>query len=278
MLPEFASVIPESKEKALTYLSSLDKVKVFAGGTDLLVKMRRGETCNNIVDITGIPDLKGISQHGSLITIGAASTHKAISTHPIVRSQACSLAIACGWVGSPAIRNMGTIGGNLVNASPAAESLAPLLIHDAEVVLESNDGMRRMKVEDFILAPYKTAINTRELLTVIEIKGLSGYREGYKRVTKRAAWAISRLSIAWAILEEAGVFRDVKIAIGSCTPMPFRPNAIEASLQGKAKSVDIIRAAVEGILEEIKRISGIRPSFVYKIPVVRDLLVEILRS
>jgi len=278
MLPEFASVIPESKEKALTYLSSLDKVKVFAGGTDLLVKMRRGETCNNIVDITGIPDLKGISQHGSLITIGAASTHKAISTHPIVRSQACSLAIACGWVGSPAIRNMGTIGGNLVNASPAAESLTPLLIHDAEVVLESNDGMRRMKVEDFILAPYKTAINTRELLTVIEIKGLSGYREGYKRVTKRAAWAISRLSIAWAILEEAGVFRDVKIAIGSCTPMPFRPNAIEASLQGKAKSVDIIRAAVEGILEEIKRISGIRPSFVYKIPVVRDLLVEILRS
>jgi CO/xanthine dehydrogenase FAD-binding subunit len=278
MLPEFASVIPESKEKALTYLSSLDKVKVFAGGTDLLVKMRRGETCNNIVDITGIPDLKGISQHGSLITIGAASTHKAISTHPIVRSQACSLAIACGWVGSPAIRNMGTIGGNLVNASPAAESLAPLLIHDAEVVLESNDGMRRMKVEDFILAPYKTAINTRELLTVIEIKGLSGYREGYKRVTKRAAWAISRLSIAWAILEEAGVFRDVKIAIGSCTPMPFRPNAIEASLQGKAKSVDIIRTAVEGILEEIKRISGIRPSFVYKIPVVRDLLVEILRS
>ena len=278
MLPEFASVIPESKEKALTYLSSLDKVKVFAGGTDLLVKMRRGETCNNIVDITGIPDLKGISQHGSLITIGAASTHKAISTHPIVRSQACSLAIACGWVGSPAIRNMGTIGGNLVNASPAAESLTPLLIHDAEVVLESNDGMRRMKVEDFILAPYKTAINTRELLTVIEIKGLSGYREGYKRVTKRAAWAISRLSIAWAILEEAGVFRDVKIAIGSCTPMPFRPNAIEASLQGKAKSVDIIRTAVEGILEEIKRISGIRPSFVYKIPVVRDLLVEILRS
>jgi CO/xanthine dehydrogenase FAD-binding subunit len=278
MLPEFASVIPESKEKALTFLSSLDKVKVFAGGTDLLVKMRRGATCNNIVDITGIPDLKGISQHGSLITIGAASTHSAISTHQIIKSQASSLAAACGWVGSPAIRNMGTIGGNLVNASPAADSLAPLLIHDAEVVLESSDGMRRIKVEDFILAPYKTAINTRELLTVIEIKGLSGYREGYKRVTKRAAWAISRLSIAWAILEEAGVFRDVKIAIGSCTPMPFRPNAIEASLQGKAKSVDIIRASVEGILEEIKRISGIRPSFVYKIPVVRDLLVEILRG
>ena len=278
MLPEFASVIPESKEKALAYLSSLENVKIFAGGTDLLVKMRRGESYSNIIDITKISGLQVISEQGGLIAIGAASTHKAISTHTIIKSQASSLATACGWVGSPAIRNMGTIGGNLVNASPAADSLAPLLIHDAEVVLESKDGMRRMKVEDFILAPYKTAINTRELLTVIEIKGLSGYREGYKRITKRARWAISRLSIAWAIKEEGELFKDVKLAIGSCTPMPFRPNAIEASLQGKAKSVDIIRAAVEGILEEIKRISGIRPSFVYKIPVVRDLLVEILRG
>jgi CO/xanthine dehydrogenase FAD-binding subunit len=278
MLPEFASVIPESKEKALTYLSSLENVKIFAGGTDLIVKMRRGESCSNIIDITKISDLQVISEQGGLIAIGAASTHKAISTHTVIKSQTSSLSTACGWVGSPAIRNMGTIGGNLVNASPAADSLAPLLIHDAEVVLESNDGMRRMKVEDFILAPYKTAINTRELLTVIEIKGLSGYREGYKRVTKRARWAISRLSIAWAIKEEGELFKDVKLAIGSCTPMPFRPRAIEESLRGKIKSDDTIRAAIEGILEDIKRISGVRPSFVYKIPVVKDLLSEILRG
>jgi CO/xanthine dehydrogenase FAD-binding subunit len=278
MLPEFASVIPESKEKALTYLSSLENVKIFAGGTDLIVKMRRGESCSNIIDITKISDLQVNSEQGGLIAIGAASTHKAISTHTVIKSQTSSLSTACGWVGSPAIRNMGTIGGNLVNASPAADSLAPLLIHDAEVVLESKDGMRRMKVEDFILAPYKTAINTRELLTVIEIKGLSGYREGYKRVTKRARWAISRLSIAWAIKEEGELFKDVKLAIGSCTPMPFRPRAIEESLRGKIKSDDTIRAAIEGILEDIKRISGVRPSFVYKIPVVKDLLSEILRG
>jgi carbon-monoxide dehydrogenase medium subunit len=278
MLPEFASVIPESKEKALTFLSSLENVKIFAGGTDLLVKMRRGESCSNIIDITKISDLQVISEQGGLIAIGAASTHKAISIHPIIKSQAISLATACGWVGSPAIRNMGTIGGNLVNASPAADSLAPLLIHDAEVVLESKDGMRRMKIEDFILAPYRTAINARELLTVIEINGLTGYREGYKRVTKRARWAISRLSIAWAIKEEGELFKDVKLAIGSCTPMPFRPKVIEESLRGKDKSDETIQAAVEGILEDIKRISGVRPSFVYKIPVVKDLLSEILRG
>lgn len=278
MLPEFASVIPESKEKALTYLSSLENVKIFAGGTDLLVKMRRGESCSNIIDITKISGLQVISEQGGLTAIGAASTHKAISTHAIIKSQASSLAIACGWVGSPAIRNMGTIGGNLVNASPAADSLAPLLIHDAEVVLESKDGIRRMKIEDFILAPYKTAINLRELLTFIEIKGLTGYREGYKRVTKRAAWAISRLSIAWAIQEADGLYKDVKLAIGSCTPMPFRPKSIEESLRGKTKCDETMQAAIEDILEEIKRISGIRPSFVYKLPVVKDLLGKILRG
>jgi nicotinate dehydrogenase FAD-subunit len=278
MLPEFVSVIPELKEKALSVLSSLDNIKVIAGGTDLLVKMRRGKSYSTIIDITSISDLKGISEKGGLISIGSTTTHKAISTNPVIKSQAGSLATACGWVGSPAIRNMGTIGGNLVNASPAADSLAPLLIHDAVAVLESKDRTRRMKLEDFILAPYKTVIGTNELLTFIEIKGLTEYREGYKRVTKRAAWAISRLSIAWAIQEKSGLYKDVKLAIGSCTPMPFRPRLIEESLRGKAKGDETIETAIEGILEEIKRISGIRPSFGYKIPVVKDLLWEILRG
>jgi CO/xanthine dehydrogenase FAD-binding subunit len=145
-------------------------------------------------------------------------------------------------------------------------------------MIESNDGIRRMKLEDFIIAPYMTAIGDCELLTIIEIKGLSGYREGYTRVTKRAAWAISRLSIAWAVQEKGDLFKDVKLAIGSCTPMPFRPRAIEDSLKGRVKSDETIQIAVESIIEDIKRISGMRPSFAYKIPVVRDLLYEILRG
>jgi nicotinate dehydrogenase FAD-subunit len=278
MLPEFASVIPESKENALTYLSSLENAKIFAGGTDLLVKMRRGESCSHIVDITNIHDLKGIAEHSGFITIGAISTHNEINVNSIINAQAPSLAKACGFVGSPAIRNMGTIGGNLVNASPAADSLAPLLIHDASVELESKGGRRRMKLEDFILAPYKTAIRPYELLTSIEIKGLPGFREGYKRVTKRATWAISRLSIAWAIQEESGLYKDIKLAIGSCTPMPFRPRRMEESLKGMVKNEGTIHFAIREILEEIKKISGIRPSFVYKMPVLKALLEEILKG
>jgi CO/xanthine dehydrogenase FAD-binding subunit len=135
-----------------------------------------------------------------------------------------------------------------------------------------------MKLENFILAPYKTAITNDELLTSIEIKGLKGYRVGYNRVTKRATWAISRLSMAWAIQEENGLYKDIKLAIGSCTPMPFRPRRVEESLKGMVKNEGTIHFAIREILEQIKKISGIRPSFVYKMPVLKALLEEILKG
>lgn len=278
MLPEFASVIPESKESALTYLSSLENAKIIAGGTDLLVRMRRGESYSHIVDVIGIRDLKGVSEIDGVIAIGSISTHSEINRDEIINKNSPSLAQACGWVGSPAIRNMGTIGGNLINASPAADSIAPLLIHDASVVLESRGSVRRMKINDFIIAPYETAIRSDEMLTCIEIRGFSGYREGYKRVAKRATWAISRLSIAWAIQEKDGFYSDIKLAIGSCTPMPFRPRNVEESIKGKKKNDETIQAAIDEILQEITRISGVRPSFVYKIPVMKALLNDILKG
>jgi CO/xanthine dehydrogenase FAD-binding subunit len=107
---------------------------------------------------------------------------------------------------------------------------------------------------------------------------LPGYREGYKRVTKRAAWAISRLSIAWAIQEKGGFYKDVKLAIGSCTPMPFRPRKVEDSLKDRAKDEKTIQVAVGEIIDEIIKVSGMRPSFVYKIPVVKALLEDILKG
>ncbi len=101
------------------------------------------------------------------------------------------------------------------------------------------------------LHPIKHNLSS-QLLTAIEVRGFSGYREGYKRVTKRATWAISRLSVAWAIREVNEAYEDIRIAIGSCTPMPFRPKKIEESLKGVVKNDQTIQAAIEEILEEIK--------------------------
>ena len=261
MLPEFLSHRADTKEQAVVLLSALEDVSVLAGGTDLLVRMGRGETHRHIIDIAGIPDLRIIECEDDALCVGSLVSHSAVHVNPLIREGAFSLSEACGLVGSPQIRNMGTIGGNLVNASPAADSLSPLLIHDARIVLESTGKKRTVGLEDFIIDPYRTSIRSDELLTFIEIKGLKGDREGYRRVAKRATWAISRLSVAWAVKEKGGCYEDVRLAIGSCTPMPFRPREVEQFLTGKEKSPRVQEEAVAMIVGGIRRASGDRPSF-----------------
>jgi CO/xanthine dehydrogenase FAD-binding subunit len=276
MLPHFSSLRPKTKGEALTYLSDLDRAKLLAGGTDLLVRMKRGESHDYLIDITAIEELSGAVLNGGRIRVGAGTTHRSLSLSPLVLESARSLAQAASWIGSPQIRTMGTIGGNLVNASPAADSIPPLLVHDALLTLESMDGERTERVEDFIIAPYTTTTTGREMLTALSLEPLPAYEEGYRRVAKRAAWAISRLGIAWSILEQEGTFADVRLAIGSCTPLPFRARKVERFLTGRKREIAVTREAVKICLDEIRRISGERPSFTYKLPVVRDLLQAIL--
>jgi CO/xanthine dehydrogenase FAD-binding subunit len=280
MLPEFLSKSAKTKEEVLSYISDLEDVKVLAGGTDLIVRMRKGEVCKHVVDIMDVPEIKGVARDEEGFRIGATTTHYRISSSQFIKMNARSLFLACGLIGSPQIRNMGTIGGNLINASPAADTIPPLLVHDAVLGLESKGGERKEKIEDFIIAPYKTSMKSDELLTFVHIKRkrFKDYREGYRRVTKRATLAIARLSVAWAIHEYDGLFHDVRLAIGSCTPMPFRPRSVEKFLKGNKKEEHVIIESVKMILEEIRRITGGRPSFIYKIPVLKDLLESILRG
>jgi CO/xanthine dehydrogenase FAD-binding subunit len=276
MLPRFSSLKPETKEEAVSYLAEVEDAVLLAGGTDLLVRMKRGESHRHVIDIAGIQDLSGSFHEGPRIRIGPASTHSRISADPLILDSAPSLAEAAGGIGSPQVRNMGTIGGNLANASPCADSIAPLLIHDAILTIESARGKRMEGLEQFIPAPYQTTLTGREMLSDISIDTLRGYREGYRRVAKRATWAVSRLGIAWAMREDGDRFLDIRLAIGSCTPQPFRARSVEAFLKGQKRQKEVVAEAVRLSLDEIRRRSGERPSFVYKLPVIRDLLLQIL--
>jgi CO/xanthine dehydrogenase FAD-binding subunit len=276
MLPHFLSLRPASKREALSYLADLDDPAVIAGGTDLIVRMKKGESHLHLVDVTPIKELSGTAMKDKRIVAGAATSLRELSMDPLICESAPALAQAASWIGSPQIRNVATIGGNLVNASPAADSIPPLLVHDAQLTLESRDHVRIQALEAFITEPYKTTITATEMLSAISLEPLKGYAEGYKRVAKRAAWAISRLGIAWAISEKDGTFVDVRLAIGSCTPTPFRVRNVETFLIGKKRQNSVIADAISLCLNEIRRISGERPSFVYKLPVVRDLLHGIL--
>ncbi len=278
MLPRFESFRAQSKREVLSFLTTMEEVKILAGGTDLMVKMRRGELCARLLDVSEVDEIRGVAENSEEIIIGSGVTHRRVSEDGLVKGACPSLAVACGAVGSPQIRNMGTLGGNLVNASPAADSLPPLLIHDALLTLETQDNQRKERLEDFIVKPYETTIKANELLSAIHISPLKGYREGYRRVTKRSTWAISRLSVAWAIHEEEDVFRDVRLAIGSCTPMPFRATKVENFLKGAKKTEQTITDALYLVLDGILAMSGERPSYRYKFPVLKGMLSEILRG
>jgi CO/xanthine dehydrogenase FAD-binding subunit len=276
MLPQFSYVAARNKQEALSSLASLTGAALLAGGTDLLVRMKKGETHRYVIDLGGVAELAGVTEGDGTLRIGGGTTHGRIAIHPTVGRTCASLASACSLVGSPQIRNMGTLGGNLVNASPAADSIAPLLVHDAVVTLESMDGERAETLSRFIAGPYRTTIGSREILTSVKVETLDGYHEGYRRIARRAGWAISRLSLAWAMRDADGIFTDVRIAVGSCTPVPFRPRSAEAFLIGKGRKKPVVEEAVKMVLDEIRRIAGMRPSFAYKLPVVRDLLLSVL--
>ena len=276
MLPRFSSLRAKTKEEAVAALADREPAAIIAGGTDLLVRMKRGESHRYLIDISSVEELKGAVADGCRVLIGAAATHRQISTDPLIRSSAPSLAEAAAGIGSPQVRNMGTIGGNLANASPCAESIPPLLVHDARLTIESAQGERVEALEQFITAPYRTTLTSRDLLSVVRIERLEGYREGYRRVAKRAAWAVSRLGIAWAIKEAEDRFLEVRLGIGSCTPRPLRPRGAEALLNGRRREKRLVEEAVKLCLEEIRQVSGERPSFIYKLPVIRDLLGAIL--
>ena len=278
MLPEFSSRRAESKEEAIALLSRIEDAVVLAGGTDLLVRMQRGEIHGTVLDLGAVAELAHIGYRDGVLAIGCLATHRAVAESVLVRHHAPSLARASAVVGSPQIRNMGTIGGNLANASPAADTLAPLLVHDALVVLESQDGERKVRVEDFIVAPYRTCMKKGELLTRIEVTGPGGSEEGYKRVAKRAAWAISRLSVAWIVNGEDGFYGDVRLAVGSCTPVPMRFREAERFLGGRERSEKTIAEAAAMIVDGIRRMTGERQSHGYKLPVVHGLLTAVLRG
>lgn len=249
---------------------------LYAGGTDILIKYRYGEIDGDFVDVTSVPELHGIRRENGYVKIGGASTHSEIAESDMIQKRLPSLSLACGSVGSPQIRNLGTLAGNIANASPAADTLPPLVIHDAMCVIQSPDSKRIVPLAEIIVGPYRNSLGKHELITEIQLKELEGYREGFIKVGRRKVLSISRLSLAYAIKEDGEIIEDLRIGLGSLCPRPLRPKSFEDFMRGKRKDRETIRKGCEVLFEEIIRVSGERPSYKYKFPVLRDLIFKII--
>lgn len=249
-----------------------------AGGTDVMVQYAAGKlAARKLVSIWNLPELRRIEVAGDEIRIGAGCTYTDLRRHEIVGREFALLSNAARWTGGIANQNRGTLGGNIVNASPAADSLPALLVYDAELILLSLRGERRLPYARFHAGYKKTLLAPDELIQTICLpRRFSTYFSHARKVGARNAQAISKVCIAALGRIEDGGVEDVRIALGSVAPVPLRLMETEQIVKGKAIDADLLLAARKAAEAEIRPIDDIRSSARYRATVAGNLVVEFL--
>lgn len=275
---KFDYVKARSVEDALRLLSQGGETAcALAGGTDLLVAFRgesqRIRNIKLVVDISHLEELSYICESNGTIALGALATHAEIAASSVIREGAPFLAEACGQVGSPQIRNRGTVGGNICNASPAADTLPVLIALEAEVTIRSLAGERRLPLAKFITGPYKTALKPGEMVTEINfVRPAPGTGSCFIKLGRRKAMSIARLSVAVLLKRgEGGLVEEVHIVPGAVLPVPARVTAAEEVIRGKRLTRELASEAGQKLAEEMVRITGPRWSTPYKMPAIASL-------
>jgi CO/xanthine dehydrogenase FAD-binding subunit len=255
-----------------------------AGGTDLMVQYAAGKLlARKLVSIWNLPELRGVEVLSDEITIGAACTYTELREHDVIAEEFPMLASAARWTGGIANQNRGTLGGNIVNASPAADSLPALLAYEAELILVSVHGERRMPYVGFHTGYKKLQMAPEELIRAVCLRrGSSGYLHYSRKVGARDAQAISKVCIAALGRLRGGgvcgVVDDVRIALGSVAPIPFRLTEVERIVSGRCVDSELVRVAKKAVAAAIQPIDDIRSTARYRAAVAGNLLAEFLEQ
>ena len=275
---KFRFINPQSLVEALEYLNQYGKeAKIIAGGTDLLIQLRNEDDklagVKFLVNIDSLPNLRQIKIDEDYISIGTLVNHAEIASSELIWAKVSFLSKAASVIGSPQIRNRGTIGGNLINASPAADTVPVMIALDADVILQSLTGSRKLPVRELFLKPYETCIRHDEILTEIKFKCLpEGSKTSFLKIGRRNALVIARLNIAVSLkTDEKGIIKDIRIAPGSVMPLPCRAIEAEKLLIGQTPNEEIINRASKKVADIMVEKSGIRASTIYKKPVIEAI-------
>lgn len=262
-----------------------DKAGIVAGGTDIMVQIRekdkRWKDMECLLDISALEkELRYITEDGDKIHIGALSTHTDLERSPIVDSYIPFLGKAASTVGSPQIRNRGTIGGSICNASPAADPLTPLIALDAYVVIHGPAGEREVLLRDFYVGKGKVDLREGEFLKEFVVEKLpENVVTAFAKLGRRKALAISRLNVSVALgVDEDGVIDFARVAPGCIFVTPDRVEAAEEVLLGQKPSAQLWTEAGKAVSEEMIKRTGVRWSTEYKQPAVEGIVEEALEQ
>lgn len=281
---EYSLVAPPTLPEALKLLASDPGLTPIAGGTELMVALSAGRLPQkHLLSINHLRELRFIDVHLETITLGSGTTFTDIRRHEAVAEDLPLLTQAASWTGSIANQNRGTLGGNIVNASPAADTPPALLAYGATVTLVSASGSRTMPYRMFHLAYKKTALAPDELLYSITVpRRWSGYRSYIRKVGTRNAQAISKVAIAGLAKVEGGAIADIRLGAASLRETPARCSATEQALIRQpispATVSDLILAARKALATEVRPIDDIRSTAKYRAAVAANLVEEFVRS
>ena len=272
---------PKTLSHALELLGQEDKKWTpFAGGTDLMVLFENGKLSEgNFLNLWDLSELRKIVLDDKYLTFGALTTYSEIRKHVIFNKSFKMMVDASRLSGAIAIQNRGTIGGNICNASPAADTPPALLCYDAEIELKSHTNSRWIKYCDFHSGYKQMDLEPNELLTKIRIPlETRRFKEYYHKVGTRSAQAISKVCFAGKVITNHGTIEDIRLAWGSMAPAPTRTTTVEKFLIGKSLSPSIIRDSLSELKEELAPISDIRSTDRYRMKVAQNLLKHFLES
>ncbi|HZN07140.1 MAG TPA: xanthine dehydrogenase family protein subunit M [Pyrinomonadaceae bacterium] len=280
-LPDYRLTTPRSLEAALSLLADEPGVwKPFAGGTDLMVLLEAGKlTHRNYINIWRLDELRGVHANDDHVTLGALTTYTDVQANPILQSEFPMLCQAASETGGLAIQNRGTLGGNIVNASPAADSPPALLAYDAEVELVSTQGSRWLPYQGFHTGYKQMLIRPDELLTRIRLpRNTSGATHYYRKVGTRKAQAISKVCFAAVGRTSNGRIEDARVVVGSVAPIIVRCLQTESALRDQKPDAVTMQSAQASLLREISPIDDIRSTANYRLHVTLNLLGDFITT
>jgi CO/xanthine dehydrogenase FAD-binding subunit len=278
---EYELVAPGKLSAVLEMLSREPGVWLpIAGGTEVMVQYGAGRLgAHKLVSLWGLPELRRIERTGEEVIIGAGCTYSDLRKHPVVAQEFPLLARAASWTGSVANQNRGTLGGNIVNASPAADSLPALLVYEAELLLVSTRGQRRIPYVEFHTGYKQTRLASDEIISGIALQPrFAGYHAYSRKVGTRNAQAIAKLCLAALGKASDSKIAEVRLAIGSMAVTPVRLRRTEEALLGRAWSPALMQEARIALEAEVAPIDDIRSSAAYRLQVAGNLLQEFLEG
>ena len=271
-----------SIKEAIQLLGENPEAHLIAGGTDVLVKLHKGKAdFDHLIDIHGIVELDFISQKddGDLV-IGPLCCFTQVAESALICKQIPVLSEAIFTIGGPQVRNMATIGGNLCNGVPSADSATPLIALNAVVTIEGPDGSRQMPLEDFFLGPGRVALEHHEIMTEITVSrdNYAGYSGHFFKYAMREAMDIATIGCSAVCRVEDDVLTDLRLAYGVAAPVPIRCKDTEDKIRGRKVSTQLLNDIAEAVVDDVSPRTSWRAAKEFRLQIIATLARRVVKQ